>query len=302
MVQTKMILAILSIWFACLAFTLPGYAQTGTVTGVVTDENDEQVIGAAILVVGTSRGTVTDINGRFSIDVPANAVLQISYLGYVTQRIRASSSTSLNIKLVVDETSLEEVVVVGYGTQRKAMLTGAISAVKSDEIVATKNESVVNMLTGKLPGVRISQKSSQPGAYDTQIDIRGMGTPLFVVDGIPRDKDYFYRMDPEEIESISVLKDGSAAIYGLRAANGVMLITTKSGVAQDGKVDISYTGNYTFQQFLYVPEGVSATEYMTLRNEQNWQDFNGNYLIRRNPVYPQDQFDPYLSGEKQSYN
>jgi TonB-linked SusC/RagA family outer membrane protein len=302
MVQKKMISVILSICFACLAFTLPGFAQTGTVTGVVTDENDEPVIGATILVVGTSRGTVTDINGRFSIDVPANAVLQISYVGYVTQRIRVGTSSTLNVKLNVDETNLEEVVVVGYGTQRKATLTGAISAVKSEEIIATKNESVVNMLTGKLPGVRISQKSSQPGAYDTQMDIRGMGTPLFVVDGIPRDKDYFYRMDPEEIESISVLKDGSAAIYGLRAANGVVLVTTKSGVAQEGKVDITYTGNYTFQQFLYVPDGVSATEYMTLRNEQNWQDFNGNYLIRRNPVFPQDQFEPYLNGTKQSYN
>ncbi|MDR2120675.1 MAG: TonB-dependent receptor [Tannerella sp.] len=302
MVKTKMILVALSTWLACLAFTLPGYAQTKTVAGVVTDEHDEPVIGAAILVVGTSRGTVTDVDGRFSFDVPANAVLQISYMGYVTQRIRVGTSSVLNIKLEVDETNLDEVVVIGYGTQRKATLTGAISAVKNEEIIATKNESVVNMLTGKLPGVRIAQKSSQPGDYDTHIDIRGMGTPLFVVDGIPRDKDYFFRMDPEEIESISVLKDGSAAIYGLRAANGVMLITTKSGTAQDGKVDITYTGNQTFQQFLYVPEGVSATEYMTLRNEQNWQDFGGNYLIRRNPVYPQDQFDPYLSGEKQSYN
>jgi TonB-dependent SusC/RagA subfamily outer membrane receptor len=100
------------------------------------------------------------------------------------------------------------------------------------------------MLTGKLPGVRVVQKSSAPGDYNTVIDIRGMGTPLFVVDGITRDQAYFVRMDPLEIESISVLKDGSAAIYGLRAANGVILITTKSGTSQDGKVDITYSGNY----------------------------------------------------------
>ncbi|MDR0700141.1 MAG: TonB-dependent receptor [Tannerella sp.] len=296
----KFVLVVLSTWFACFAFIVPGYAQTRKVTGVVTDENSEVIIGASIFVVGTSRGTVTDADGNFSIDVPENAVLQVSYVGYETQSIRVGTSSTLSIKMVVSETSLEEVVVVGYGTQRKATLTGAISSIRSQEIIATKNESVVNMLTGKLPGVRITQKSSEPGAYDTQIDIRGMGEPLFVIDGIPRSKDYFYRMDPEEIDQFSVLKDGSAAIYGLRAANGVVLVTTKSGEAQGGKVDITYTGNYTFQQFLYVPEGISATEYMTLRNEQNWQDFGGNYLNRRNPIYPQDQFEPYLTGQKQS--
>jgi TonB-linked SusC/RagA family outer membrane protein len=296
----KFILVVLSAWFACFAFTVPGYAQTKTVTGIVTDENGEEIIGASIRLAGTTRGTVTDVDGKFSIDVPTGAVLEVSYIGYGTQSVRVGNASTLSIKLEVSSESLDEVVVVGYGTQRKATLTGAVSAIKSTEIVATKNESVVNMLTGKLPGVRISQKSSQPGAYDTKIDIRGMGEPLFVVDGIPRDKDYFYRMDPEEIDNISVLKDGSAAIYGLRAANGVMLITTKTGTAQAGKVDITYSGNFTFQQFLYVPKGVSATEYMTLRNEQNWQDFGGNYLIRRNPVFPQDQFDPYLTGEKQS--
>jgi TonB-linked SusC/RagA family outer membrane protein len=296
----KFVLVVLSVWFACFAFTMSGYAQTRTVTGVVTDENNEVIIGASIFVVGTSRGTVTNVDGNFSIEVSENAVLQVSYVGYETQSVRVGTSSTLRIKMVVSETSLDEVVVVGYGTQRKATLTGAISSVRSQEIIATKNESVVNMLTGKLPGVRITQKSSEPGAYDTQIDIRGMGEPLFVIDGIPRSKDYFYRMDPEEIDQFSVLKDGSAAIYGLRAANGVVLVTTKSGEAQGGKVDITYTGNYTFQQFLYVPEGISATEYMTLRNEQNWQDFSGNYLSRRNPIYPQDQFEPYLTGQKQS--
>jgi TonB-linked SusC/RagA family outer membrane protein len=296
----KFIFVVLSAWLACLAYAVPGYAQVRTVTGVVTDENDEVIIGASIFVVGTSRGTVTDADGNFSIDVSANAVLQISYVGYETQNVRVGTSSTLIIKMVVSEKSLDEVVVVGYGTQRKATLTGAISSIRSEEIIATKNENVVNMLTGKLPGVRITQKSSEPGAYDTQMDIRGMGEPLFVIDGIPRSKDYFYRMDPEEIDQFSVLKDGSAAIYGLRAANGVVLVTTKSGEAQGGKVDITYTGNYTFQQFLYVPEGISATEYMTLRNEQNWQDFGGNYLNRRNPIYPQDQFEPYLTGQKQS--
>ncbi|MCK7531343.1 MAG: TonB-dependent receptor plug domain-containing protein [Marinilabiliales bacterium] len=137
------------------------------------------------------------------------------------------------------------------------------------QLAVTKNESVVNMLTGKLPGVRVVQKSAAPGAYNTIIDIRGMGTPLFVVDGVTRDQDYFARMDPTEIDNISVLKDGSAAIYGLRAANGVILVTTKSGTSQQGKVDITYAGNYSTQQFLYVPEGVDALDYMTLTQRVN---------------------------------
>jgi TonB-linked SusC/RagA family outer membrane protein len=196
---------------------------------------------------------------------------------------------------------LDEVVVTGYTTQKKSTLTGSVATVTNKEIIVTKNENVINSLTGKLPGVRIVQKSSAPGAFDTTIDIRGMGTPLFVIDGVTRDQNYFARMDAEEIESISVLKDGSAAIYGLRAANGVVLITTKSGVAQEGKVDISYTSNFTFQQFLYVPEGVSALDYMILRNEQQWQDFSGNYLVRRNPSFSNEQMKPYIDG-KESYD
>jgi TonB-linked SusC/RagA family outer membrane protein len=305
MIQKKKISLILKVWLACFVLAMQGYAQTKQVTGVITDENDEPVIGAAISVVGTNQGIISDVDGKFSLNVPANAVLSISYLGYVTQRINVGNQTALNIKLVVDATNLEEVVVVGYGTQKKATLTGSVVAVRNEEIIVTKNENVVNMLTGKLPGVRVSQRSSAPGDYDTRIDIRGFGdantNPLFVVDGIPRDKDYFARMNPEEIDNVSVLKDGAAAIYGLRAGNGVILVTTKSGAEQDGKVDITYTGNYTLQTFLYVPKGVSAAEYMTLRNEQNWQDFNGNYLVRRNPIYSQAETQPYIDG-KPSYD
>jgi TonB-linked SusC/RagA family outer membrane protein len=196
---------------------------------------------------------------------------------------------------------MDEVVVVGYGTQKKATLTGAVASIKNEDLMVTKNESVVNMLTGKLPGVRIVQKSAAPGAYNTIIDIRGMGTPLFVIDGVTRDQDYFARMDPSEIDNISVLKDGSAAIYGLRAANGVILVTTKSGSSQNGKVDITYSGNYSTQQFLYVPEGVDALDYMLLRNENTFQNFNSNYLVRQNPYFTQEQMQPYIDG-KPSYN
>ena len=117
-------------------------------------------------------------------------------------------------------------------------------------MVRTRNENVLNMLTGKLPGVRVAQKSARPGAYDATIDIRGMGEPLFVVDGVVRDKDYFARMSAEEIESVSVLKDGSAAVYGLRAANGVILVTTKTGKSQNGKVDITFNSSVSIAQYL----------------------------------------------------
>ena len=278
-----------------------GYGQTVSVSGVITDELNEPVAGATIIVAGTTQGVVSDADGKFTISVASGSTLQVSYIGYTTQSVRITNQRSLNIKLEPTATSLEELVVVGYSKQKKATLTGSVVAVNNDEIIVTKNENVVNMLTGKLPGVRISQRSSSPGDYDTRIDIRGFGDPLFVIDGIPRDKDYFARMAPDEIENVSVLKDGAASIYGLRAANGVILVTTKSGTSQNGKVDVTYTGNYTLQTFLYVPHGVSAQDYMTLRNEQNWQDFNGNYLVRRNPIYAQDEIQPYLDG-KPSYD
>ncbi|MDR2121257.1 MAG: TonB-dependent receptor [Tannerella sp.] len=301
MEQAKMILVILSIWFACPAFSLSGYAQTGTVTGIVSDENDEPVIGATVLVVGTSRGTVTDINGRFSIDVSANAMLQISYVGYVTQRISAGTSSTLHIRLVVDETNLEEVVVVGYGTQRKATLTGAISAIKNEELVITKNENVVNMMTGKLPGVRIWQKSAEPGNFDrTKFDIRGFGDPLIIIDGVPQGNEVFNRMDPAEMESISVLKDGTAAIYGVRAANGVILVTTKRGGEE--KFKITYQYNRGWQRFLYMPDNVDAIDYMTLTNEKQKRSFDGNFLAQGAPRYTADDFALYTSGQRQSTN
>jgi TonB-linked SusC/RagA family outer membrane protein len=301
MVQMKMILVILSTWLACFAIVLPGYAQNRTVTGIVTDENDEPVVGATVFVVGTSKGTATDIDGRFSIDAPANAVLQISYVGYVTQRIRVGSSSTLNVKMVVDETNLEEVVVVGYGTQRKATLTGAISAIKSEEIVITKNENVVNMMTGKLPGVRVWQKSSEPGNFDrTKFDIRGFGDPLIIIDGVPQSNEVFNRMDPTEMESISVLKDGTAAIYGVRAANGVIMVTTKRG--GDEKFKITYQYNRGWQRFLYMPDNVGAVDYMTLTNEKQKRSFDGNFLAQSAPRYTADDFALYTSGQRQSTN
>jgi TonB-linked SusC/RagA family outer membrane protein len=278
--------------------------QAITIKGKLTDaENNSPLPGVNVVVKGTQRGIMTDINGAYSIDVPDNnAVISFSFIGYVSQDVVVGTQREINVSLTSTTKALEEVVVVGYGnTQKKATLTGAVSSIKSEGLAVTKNESVVNMLSGKLPGVRIVQKSAAPGAYNTLIDIRGMGTPLFVIDGVTRDQDYFARIDPSEVDNISVLKDGSAAIYGLRAANGVILVTTKSGVSQGGKVDIMYTGNFSTQQFLNVPHGVDALNYMTLRNESIFQNFNNNYLVRQTPYFSPDQMQPYIDG-KPSYD
>lgn len=280
------------------------YGQQGIqIKGKVTDKDSQTGLpGVNVVVKGTTVGITTDTNGDFSITVPdSKSVLQFSFIGYVAQEIPVANQSVINVTLSTDAVAMEEVVVVGYGSQKKATLTGAVASIKSEGIMVTKNENVANMLTGKLPGVRIVQKSSAPGAYNTVIDIRSMGTPLFVIDGVTRDQDYFARMDPSEVDNISVLKDGSAAIYGLRAANGVILVTTKSGSSNNNKIDITYSGNYGMQQFLYVPESVDALNYMLLRNENVFQNFTNNYLARQNPAFTQDQMDPYING-KPSYN
>ncbi|MBL7965844.1 MAG: TonB-dependent receptor [Prolixibacteraceae bacterium] len=286
-----------------LLFPIFLYSQNRAVSGKVTDSSGEGLPGASISLKGTTAGTISDANGDYRISVPEgkSATLVFSFIGLITQEIEIGGKSTINVSLTSDNIGLEEVVAVGYSTQKRATITGSVASIKNEELIKTKTENVVNMLTGKLPGVRVVQKSSAPGAYDATIDIRGMGAPLFVIDGVTRDQAYFARMDPQEIESISVLKDGSAAIYGLRAANGVILVTTKSGTSQAGKVDFIYTGNYSIQQFLYVPEGVSAQDYMVLRNESVFQNFNNNYLVRQNPLFTQENMQPYIDG-KPSYN
>lgn len=289
------------VWlFICLIST---YAQSGKqITGLVVNELEEPMIGVTIKVTNNkSNGTITDVDGHFSLRAAPGETLEFSYIGYQTKNVKIGGATEYKVVLHEDSKALDEVVVVGYGTQKKATLTGAVSALDNEQLTMTKNENVVNMLSGKVPGIRISQRSSQPGAFDTAIDIRGMGEPLIVVDGIPRDKDYFSRMDASEIENLSVLKDASAAIYGLRSANGVIVVTTKRGASDSGsKIDISYSMNYGWQQFLYVPNPVGAADYMTLKNEDWWRRFDNNYMTRQNAVFTEEQMQPYRDGTLQS--
>src|SRR5699024_9451035 len=228
---------------------------------VVDSASGEPLVGVTIKVKGSTKGTTTDANGEFNLkELPEDAVLEVSYLGYKAQTVSVKGNSNLKISLAATATGLNQLVVVGYGTQRKSTLANAVSSISGDEVVTTKNENIENSLTGKIAGLRIVQNSSEPGAFDNSIDIRGMGAPLIVIDGVPRDN--ITRLNPNDIESVSVLKDASAAVYGVRAANGVILITTKKG--KKGKLNLNYSGTFTWQ----VPSGllhtVDAIDYMTL--------------------------------------
>ncbi|GHV19909.1 SusC/RagA family TonB-linked outer membrane protein [Bacteroidia bacterium] len=251
----------------CFGSILLGYSQTTrTITGKVSDETNEAVIGASVTVSkSASIGTVTNMNGEFTLNnVPASATeLIISYLGYEPQTVSIRNTNSVTVTLKESQQLLDEVVVVGYGTQKKATLTGSVVAVNNEQLLTTKSGNVQNMMTGKLPGLRVIQKTSEPGQFTNQFDIRAMGNPLLVVDGVPRGD--MPRMDPNDIESISILKDASAAIYGVRAANGVVLITTKKG--EKGKSKIEYSMYYGIQTPAEMLKPLNSWNRAVLYNE-----------------------------------
>lgn len=203
------------------------------VSGTVTDGNGEPIPGATVVIEGSTTGTVTDIDGKFSLEVPDGAVLLFSFIGYQTQRINPGNQSNLAITLLEDATSLDEVVVVGYGVQQKVNLTGAISTVDfDDELTNRPITNASQALGGTASGVWVSQNSGKPGSDGAQIRVRGWGTlnnsnPLIIIDGV---EGSFDQLNPNDIENISVLKDAaSAAIYGSKAANGVVLVTTRMG-------------------------------------------------------------------------
>lgn len=237
-------------------------AQELTVRGVVSDESDV-LPGVSIVVEGTGRGTITDIDGKYSIDVKKGSKLTFSYIGYRTQTVVVNQNT-VNVKMKTDAIQLEEAIVVGYAKQKKATLTGAVSSVSSENLVKRNVASLSTALQGSMPGVTIQQTSGQPGSDGGSIRVRGIGSinsdqnPLVLVDGIEMD---INQVDPNTVESVSVLKDAaSASIYGSRASNGVILITTKRGKA--GKVATTYSGYLTIQTPTNMPDPVAAWEYL----------------------------------------
>lgn len=220
-----------------------------TVKGNVTDSQGEPVIGATIFESGTKNGVITDFDGNYTISIASNGTLHVTYVGYADQNVKVAGRTTVNIVLKEDATALEDVVVVGYGKQKKESVIGAISQVTSKDLLSTPAANMSQAISGKIPGVITSQTSGAPGADDAKIYIRGRATfagdaqPLILVDGVER---AFSQIAPDDIETISVLKDASAtAVYGVRGANGVMLITTKRGKEQ--KPVVSLTANFQFQ-------------------------------------------------------
>jgi TonB-linked SusC/RagA family outer membrane protein len=246
------------------------YAQDVTVKGKVNDEQGQGLPGVSVLVKGTSTGTVTDVEGNYTVSAPGTATLVFSFIGYITQEIPLGNKTSLDVKMATDTKALDEVVVVGYGTAKKATLTGSVTAVKGAELQKAPSTNLSNTLGGRLPGVSAVQSSGEPGYDGSAIRIRGTNSlgnsnALIVVDGVPNRSGGLDRLNPADIESISVLKDAAAAIYGSRAGNGVILITTKRG--KSGKPQLSYDLNVGMGQPTRTPKMSDAAEYATIRNE-----------------------------------
>lgn len=248
---------------SCVAVT--GYAQSNA-TGTVVDENGEPIIGASVVVKGTKNGSVTDLNGRFTLqNVKQNQTLEISYIGYTAQSVTYKGSGSVKVVLKEDDKTLNELVVVGYGVQRKSDVTGALAHLDAKQITAMPISNAMEGMQGKTAGVDITN-SQRPGTVGS-ITIRGQRSitassePLYVVDGMIIQNGGIDNINPQDIESIEVLKDASAtAIYGARGANGVVLVTTKKG--KEGKVTLNYAGTLTFSTLHDVTKNMSATQWI----------------------------------------
>ena len=245
------------------------------ISGKITDQaTGETLIGVSVKVKGSNTGTLTDIKGNFALSVPDDATLIISYIGYNTVEVPVNGQTSLNIKLQSSSKGLSEVVVVGYGVQKKITVTGAVVAVKGEELLKSPATNLSNSIAGRMAGVTAVNSSGEPGYDGSTIRIRGTNTlgnsdPLIVIDGVPAPagQSNIDRINPADVESMSVLKDASAAIYGSRAANGVILITTKHG--KMGTPQLSYTYNHGWAQATLLPKMANSTEYATMVNEMD---------------------------------
>ncbi len=247
------------------------FSQTTVVKGTVTDAQGKALEGANISVRGATNGTITDATGKYSITVPENDVLIFSFAGFKEQVIPVKNQTIVNVSLTPEINSLEEVIVTGYRSQTRGSVDGSVSSVNSKEFIDVPVDNISNALAGRLSGVTITQGSGTPG-MQSDIRIRASGTynnadPLYVIDGIVSDKFTFDGLTADQIEDVTVLKDGaSAAIYGSRAANGVVLVTTKRGKA--GSPVLSYTGLYGFQNPTKIPKTLNAYEHASAINLQ----------------------------------
>ena len=267
----KFLVSTLFLFFVTTAFF--NIMAQSLVTGTVTDGSGAPLPGVSVVVDGTTQGVSTDFDGNYAIDVESpDATLVYSYIGFLTQQVPRDGNSAINVQLLEDVQNLEEVVVVGYGTQKKATLTGSVSSVQGEDLEQAATPNLGASLGGRVPGLYVDTGQAIPGADTPAIRVRGTNTfnnsgALVVIDGIPDREGGIARINPADIESISVLKDASAAIYGARAANGVILVTTKRGKVGAPTVKINSTTGV--QSFTSVPEMLKGAEYMDLVNELN---------------------------------
>lgn len=249
------------------------FAQNFTVKGKVVDDQGQALPGVSIVLKGTTTGSVSDNGGNYSLSVPnGNGTLVFSFIGYLTQEIAVAKQSAINVTLATDLKTLNEVVVVGYGVQKKETVTGSVASVKGAELVKSPAVNLSNSIAGRMAGVVAVNRSGEPGYDDSSIRIRGANTlnnsdALIVIDGVPARAGGLSRINPADIETISVLKDASAAIYGSRAANGVILITTKRG--KTGKPELSYSFNQGWSQPTVIPKLANAAQYVSMLNDLN---------------------------------
>ncbi len=234
------------------------------VSGKITDEKGTPLQGAAVLIKGTNKGVSTDANGEFKISIPDNSsmILVVTYVGMQSKEINVKGETNVVVSMKKSEGETQEIVVVGYGTQKKASVTGAVAQVGTKELLSAPASNTSQLLVGRMPGLISKTASGLPGADNASLQIRGYGNALILVDGLPTP---FNRIDPNDIESISILKDASASIYGARAGNGVILVTTKRG--KSGEPQITYSGTYTSQMPSSFQNTVNAGDWAELRRE-----------------------------------
>ena len=304
----KLILSVglLAAAFACFVPARTAWAQTAqqaariSVAGKVVDETGEPLMGASVFVKGTNNGTVTDLDGQYSLSVPAGSVLEVSFMGYETQNVTVSTSGRVDVVLQPDSDYLNEVVVVGYGIQKKVDLSGSVSVVNGDQITSRPAPDALSAIQGAMPGVQVLRSSGEPGSETSGIRVRGFSSAnststLVLIDGVEGDMTL---LNPNDIESISVLKDAAAAaIYGARAAAGVVLVTTKSGANSGGKATVTYNGYYAFNVPTVLPERLPTWEEQEMINisrfnqggkvewnpEQSYWTSNANFNYRKNP-------------------
>jgi len=267
------------------------------VSGKVTDQNGQQIVGVTVSVKGSQKAVLTDANGKFSMELAdKKATLVFSFIGFVTQEYKLTEENTVNIVLVPSIKSLDEVVVVGYGTQKKVTLTGSISETKGKEIIQSHQPNISNSLAGRFSGMIINNRSGEPGNDDATILVRGLATTgntdvLVVVDGVPGQLGGLARLDPNDIESVTVLKDASAAVYGSRGANGVFLVTTKRG--EIGKPTVSYNFNQGFSSPTRRPHMADAATYATILNEI---EYYNNPAGGMNQHYSADEIQKFRNG------